>query len=579
MCRFLLVLACLPLLAQNPVAELNSLYREYYEFRLREFPESATSAGRTEYNGRWTDWSPAAAERRRASYRVFLERAGRHTTAALPAGERLNHRLFIDTLERELSTFDLDSYYMAASHYGGVIRGVPSAFESAPSRTVKDFEDRIARLEAAPALMDGMIAAAQEGLRRKLLMPRRSVELAAGIYASQAESDLARAPMLKAFREMPASIPEAGRARLRVRAERAYRESYLPAWRKFAGYLRDTYSPATRTTLGMSGNYNGAELYQALIREHTTTKLSAREIHETGLSEMERLQKAMAEIRRSAGFTGSAAEFEAKVLTAPGLRFHGEAEILAHGRDIAKRIDPLLPNLFRKLPRMPYGVEAIPQAVARTMAPHYRPPALDGSRAGYFFLRTVDPESQSRCCMASLILHEAVPGHHLQVALAREMESVPDFRKMAGYTAYSEGWGLYAESLGDELGVYGSPLERYGRYQTEIMRAARLVVDTGVHALGWTREQMIAAMQPAKGGWMNDDFIASEVDRYIAMPGQALAYKIGGLRIEALRRKAEQALGSRFDVREFHDVVLRNGALPLDILEEEVDNWIAAKGR
>ncbi len=579
MWRFLLALACLPLWAQNPVVELNNLYREYYEFSLREFPENATSAGRTEYNGRWTDHSPAAVERRRAAYRGFLERAGRYAPAALPVSERLNHRLFTDLLERELSDLDLSSYYMTASHYGGVVRSVPAAFDAAPSRTVKDFEDRIARLEASPQLICGMIAAAQEGLKRKLQMPRRSVELAARIYAAQAEPDLARAPLLKAFREMPEAIPEASRTRLRARAEQAYRESYLPAWRKLAAYLRDTYARATRSSDGMSGNYNGAELYQVMIRRHTTTKLSAREIHEIGLREVDRLQRAMAEIRRSSGFTGTAEEFEAKVLNAPGLRFRSEAEILTHGRDISKQIDPQLPRLFSKLPRMPYGVEAIPAAVARTMAPHYRAPALDGSRAGYFYLRTVDPESQSRCCMASLILHEAVPGHHLQVALAREMENVPDFRRMAGYTAYSEGWGLYAESLGDELGVYGSPLERYGRYQTEIMRAARLVVDTGVHALGWTREQMIAAMQPAKGGWMNDEFIASEVDRYIAMPGQALAYKIGGLRIEALRRKAERTLGARFDTREFHGVVLRNGALPLDILEEEVDNWLAAKGR
>jgi uncharacterized protein (DUF885 family) len=222
-------------------------------------------------------------------------------------------------------------------------------------------------------------------------------------------------------------------------------------------------------------------------------------------------------------------------------------------------------------------VEAIPSAIARTAAPHYRPPALDGTRAGYFYLRTVDPEKQSRCCMESLIVHEAVPGHHLQLALAAEMENVPDFRKVGSYTAFIEGWGLYAESLGEELGMYQSPYERYGRYQTEMMRAARLVVDTGVHALGWSRAQMIAGMAPSKGGWMNDDFIASEVDRYIANPGQALAYKVGGLRIAALRKKAEQRLGAKFDVRQFHDVVLRNGAIPLDILEEEVDAWIASK--
>jgi uncharacterized protein (DUF885 family) len=573
----LLKLICLPLFAQTAVDQLNVLYKEYFEYTMREFPERATLAGRAEYNNRWTDYSPAGVERRRAAYRGFLDRARRHVTASLPASERMNHRLLVHTLEKELETMDLVSYFMVSSHYGPAVRYVPHTIDAAPARTVKDFEDQIARLEASPAMADGLIAAANEGLKRKLQVPRASVEIAAGIYESQAAPTAAESPLLKAFRQMPASIPDAERRRLVERANRAYEESYRSATRKLAAYLKSTYAPSTRTSLGMSDNFNGAELYQVLIREHTTTTLTAREIHEIGVKEMDRLSKAMAEIRTSTGFKGTAEEFDTKVLGAPSMLFRSEAEILAHGRDIAKRIDPLLPKLFLKLPRAPYGVEAIPAAIARAAAPHYRPPALDGTRAGYFYLRTVDPEKQSRCCMESLIVHEAVPGHHLQLALAAEMENVPDFRKVGSYTAFIEGWGLYAESLGEELGMYRNPYERYGRYQTEMMRAARLVVDTGVHALGWSRAQMIAGMAPSKGGWMNDDFVASEVDRYIANPGQALAYKVGGLRITALRKEAEQRLGAKFDVRQFHDVVLRNGAIPLDILEEEVDAWIASK--
>ncbi|MEP7366963.1 MAG: DUF885 domain-containing protein [Acidobacteriota bacterium] len=573
----LLFLISLPLLAQSPVAELNALYKEYFEFNLRDSPENATFAGRRDYNDRWSANDPASVEHRRSELRGFLERARRHTTASLPAAERLNHRLFLSTLDRRLESIDLESYFAVASHYGGYVRTLTSTFDAAPGRTVKDLEDQIARLEATPALAEGMIAAANEGLKRKLQVPRSSAESAAAIYASQAAAPAAQSPLLKAFRQMPASIPEADRARLAARATRAYEQTFQPAWRKLSAYFHDTYVPATRATPGLGTNFNGAELYQVLIRQHTTTKLTAREIHDIGLREMDRLGKEMAAIRASVGFTGNAEEFDAKVLMAPNLLFHSEAEILAHGRDIAKRIDPLLPKLFLKLPRMTYGVEAIPAAIARTAAPHYRAPALDGSRAGYFYLRTVDPEKQSKCCMESLILHEAVPGHHLQIALAREMENVPDFRRTAGYTAFSEGWGLYAESLGEELGMYQSPFEKYGRYQTEMMRASRLVVDTGVHALGWTREQMIAAMQPGKGGWLNDDFISSEVDRYIGMPAQALAYKIGGLKFTELRRKAEKALGPKFDIREFHDACLRNGSLPLDILEEEIDAYIAAK--
>jgi prolyl oligopeptidase len=226
---------------------------------------------------------------------------------------------------------------------------------------------------------------------------------------------------------------------------------------------------------------------------------------------------------------------------------------------------------------MPYGVQAIPPDRARTAAPYYQGPAMDGSRAGNFFLRTFEPEKQSKCCMEALILHEAVPGHHLQIALAREMQGVPDFRRAFGFTAFVEGWGLYAETLGPELGLAKSPFERYGKLQQEMMRSARLVVDTGLHAMGWTREKAVETMSVSKGGWINDDFLSSEVDRYIAYPGQALAYKIGALKIQELRRKSEAALGAAFDIREFHDVVLRNGALPLEILEEEVDRYLAAK--
>jgi prolyl oligopeptidase len=250
---------------------------------------------------------------------------------------------------------------------------------------------------------------------------------------------------------------------------------------------------------------------------------------------------------------------------APEFVFKTEADIVTHGRDIAKRIDPELPRLFKVLPRMPYGVRAIPADRARTAAPYYEGPAMDGSRAGNFYLRTADPQTQSRCCMQALIMHEAVPGHHLQIALATEMTGVPEFRRSGGHTAYIEGWGLYAESLGTELGLYETPYERYGQLQSEILRALRLVTDTGLHHYGWTRDQAVATMGSAKGGWITDDVVASEVDRYIAIPGQALAYKVGELKIKELRARAEKALGAKFDIRDFHDVVLRNGSIPLTV--------------
>jgi prolyl oligopeptidase len=319
---------------------------------------------------------------------------------------------------------------------------------------------------------------------------------------------------------------------------------------------------------------NGADLYAHMVKRRTTTNYTPEQIHELGLKEVARIQIEMAAIRKELNFTGSIQEFSDQVLNAPRFMFHSEAEILAHGRDIAKRIDPELPHLFKVLPRMTYGVAAIPADRARTAAPYYEGPALDGSRAGYFYLRTVDPEKASSCCMEALILHESVPGHHLQIALATEIPGIPEFRKITGFTAYSEGWGLYAETLGAQLHMYETPYERYGQLQSELFRAARLVVDTGLHTQNWTRDQAIDYLY-SSGANPSRDFMASEADRYIAMPAQALAYKIGELKIMELRGLAQKELGAKFDIRDFHDVVLHNGALPLDFLEEQVKEWIA----
>jgi uncharacterized protein (DUF885 family) len=558
-------------LAAQPDAAAK-LYEDYYEWLLRENPEFATSVGRAEYNERWSSQGPGAIERSKTALLAFQERARSITP---PSQDRLTHRLFQEELSALLRVADTAPYLAAVNHYIGPHQTPARTFTLAPANIVRDYENLISRLEALPSFADGVMATASEALRRKLLAPRLTAELVVKQLDFEIATPPDRSPLLAAFRRFPASIPEAERSRLRARAEAAYQQKYLPAWKKLRQFVVETYIPATRDSIGLKDNFNGQEIYQSFIRNSTTTRLTASEVHQIGLREMARIESEMAGIRKELQFTGSPREFDEKVLQSEKFRFHTEEEILAHGRDIAKRIDPELPKLFKNLPRMPYGVRAIPAARARTAAPFYQPPALDGSRAGYFHLRTVDPQTQSKCCMAALILHEAVPGHHLQIALAREIPHVPEFRKLGRYTAYSEGWGLYAETLGGDLGVYDTPFERYGKLQQEVMRAARLVVDTGIHALGWNREKAVQTMMVAQGGWITEDFLRSEVDRYIANPAQALAYKIGGLKMEELRRKSEKALGSRFDVREFHDVVLRNGALPLDILEEEVDAWIA----
>ena len=566
----LLCLIAAPLFAQS----LETLYDDYYRYTLREFPEFATSAGVPGFNDKWAHNNAEAATRRRAALNAFLERARATPLNSLAPAARLNHRLFLRELQDSLKSIDTAPYY-AINHFASRPAGVFATLSIAPAATVKDYEDQITRIQGLPEVVRDVIASANDGLRRNLKAPRLTAELLASQIILQMQPEPARSPLLAAFGKMPTSIPPAERTRLQSKAEAAYRDSFQPAWKTLHNYITTTYIPATRTTIGMSQNFNGAELYEAAIVRHVTIKMSAREIHDTGVRELSRIQEEMAAIRRELKFDGTAAEFSERILNRPDMVFKSEAEILAHGRDIAKRVDPQLPRLFKLLPRMPYGVEAIPAHRARTAAPYYQLPARDGSRAGNFFLRTVDPHTQSKCCMAALILHEAVPGHHLQIALAQEMENMPEFRKGSRYTAFSEGWGLYAETLGADLGIYDNPYERYGKLQSEILRAIRLMVDTGIHSMNWTREQAIEALQPAKGGWLNDGFLSSEVDRYIANPGQALAYKIGGLKIEELRRKAEKALGSKFDIREFHQAVLENGALPLDILEEQIDTFIA----
>jgi len=579
--RLLLVsaLAVLTLSAQQPAAILDKVYSDYWEHYLRENPEAATSAGRNEYNSRWSDASPSSVERNKQAHQDFLARARAVPSGSLTESQRLSQRLFVWIMERRVQLSDQENYLSTINHFNGPHLAVFSVAALSPAQTVKDFEDRIARIEGLPQFVDAIIANANEGLKRRLEPPRMTAELMTRALETQLNIPVEQSPLYRAFSSMPASIPAAEQQRLQARAKQAYEVRFRPAWSKLRSYLNDTFIPKTRVSIGLSGNFNGKELYSGYTKYFTTTNLTPEQIHATGVAEMARIQKEMAAIRQELNFTGTPEEFEKRVLGTPEMSFKSEAEILAHGRDIAKRIDPELPRLFRVLPRMPYGVQAIPPDRARTAAPYYQRPALDGSRAGNFFLRTFEPEKQSKCCMEALILHEAVPGHHLQIALAQEMQDVPEFRRAIGFTAFIEGWALYAETLGPELGLAKTPYERYGKLQQEVMRSARLVVDTGIHAMGWTRERAIQTMTPARGGWINDDFLTSEVDRYIAYPGQALAYKIGGLKIQELRRKSETALGTKFDIREFHDVVLRNGALPLEILEEEVDRYLAVKKR
>jgi uncharacterized protein (DUF885 family) len=570
----LLLLLAFPHAARSQTNTLQKLFSDYYELQLRENPSEATFLGRGDYNDRWEDPSPEHQKVYREALEQFVSRLRAIPDAGLAGQDRLSYRLLDWQLKHEIAGVDTMSTFFSVNHLIGGHLNIFSTVAVEPAKTVKDYENQLARLRALPRWVDETIASANLSIAQKKIQPKLVAEREVDQLNVEMAGEPLKNPLLAAFSKFPESIPSSEQERLRAAAIDAYTRAFLPAWQKLRDYVAKTYLPAARDSVGLSQIPGGAAMYAYQVEYMTTTKYTPRQIHEIGLQEVARIQGEMARIREQLHFTGTPAEFSDQVLNASRFRFHSAEEILVHGRDIAKRIDPELPLLFKMLPRIPYGVAAIPPDRAATSSEYYEEPALDGSRAGYFYMRTIDPEKQSNCCMESTILHEAVPGHHLQIALSYEIPDMPDFRKIAEFTAYTEGWALYAETLGSALHMYETPYEQYGQLQGELFRAARLVVDTGIHTEGWSREKAIEYMY-GSGADPSRDFMAAEVDRYIAWPGQALAYKIGQLKILELRRLAEKELGPKFDIRDFHDVVLRNGTLPLDILEEQVRDWIS----
>ena len=386
--------------------------------------------------------------------------------------------------------------------------------------------------------------------------------------------DVTTSPLYKPFENFPDGIAVVERSRLAARAREEITGSIIPALKRLHQFIAQTYLPACRQDIAASRLPGGPAYYEAQVRWLTTTDLSPGQIHEIGKSEVTRIKKAMDDVIHQTGFSGSLAEFVKLLRTDPRFAPVPTEEVLPVFRDIAKRVDPELPKLFAELPRTPYGIREIPAFRGETSA-HYTPGAPDGSRAGFFNANTLTGTTRPRHEMEALVLHETVPGHHLQVARAQELRNLPDFRRNGFYNAYIEGWGLYAESLGDNLGLYKDPYSKFGRLQAEIFRACRLVVDTGMHAMAWTREQAIDYMKENTG--RSESFIVAEVDRYIVWPGQALGYKIGELKIKELRAKATKALGTKFDIRKFHNALIDDGALPLDLLEQRLNEWIKSQ--
>jgi uncharacterized protein (DUF885 family) len=426
--------------------------------------------------------------------------------------------------------------------------------------------------------MDQTIALMREGIRRRLVHAEIVMQRVPAQIERQIVDDPQQSLFYKPLKNVDSSIPAAERQRLQSEAAAAIAEHVVPSFRNLLSFFNNEYLPACYARVGVWQFPDGEAFYAQRCREFTTTLLTPSEIHEIGLAEVKRIRAQMEQIVRDVEFDGSFREFLAELRTNPKFYFKDPNDLLVAYREVCMRINPQLVKLFRRLPRIPYGIEPIPEHIAPdTTTAYYRPPSADGLRAGTYFVNLYRPEVRPKYEIEVLSVHESVPGHHLQIALAQEIDGIPLFRRYGGYTAFIEGWGLYSESLGSELGLYRDPYSRFGQLTYEMWRAVRLVVDTGMHSLGWTRQQAIDFFAENTAKTMLD--IENEVDRYIAWPGQALAYKIGELKIQELRQRAETKLGDRFDIRTFHDTVLGNGAVTLDVLERVVDEWIVGHDR
>ena len=574
-CILAAILAARPATAQTPGERLAKLFDQEWEYTLHEAPTFASHLGDKRSNDRWPDVSLSAMLRRHAHQLEVRQKLTEFDENSLSPADKLNFQLFRRQVEIDAAEFAFNWHLVPLDHRHG-IQDESSLGDSLSFTTVKDYEDWIARLRSFPTYMDQTIAVMRSGISIKMVQPQIVMKRLPAQIRKQIVEDPTASLYYKPFRSFPADITTGDRERLQREAQAAIQERLVPAYRKFLGFFEREYFPACLPGTGASQLPNGQEFYAFLARKHTTTNLAPQQIHEIGLSEVKRIREAMELIKMKVGFQGTLAEFFEHLRTAPQYRYTDANELLTAYRAFSKRVDPQLPKLFRKLPRIPYGVEPIPEHMAPdTTTAYYRPPAADGSRAGTYFVNLYKPETRPKYEIAALSLHEAVPGHHLQIALATELEDVPEFRKHTHFTAYIEGWALYAESLGDEMNLYDDPYSKMGQLTYEMWRAVRLVVDTGMHSMEWPREK---AIQFFKENAPKDELdITNEIDRYIAWPGQALAYKIGELKIKELRARARSKLGDKFNVREFHDVILQNGAVPLDILERIVDEWLANK--
>ena len=567
--------ACGSAALADATTDFKTLLDEHWEWTLRNSPVMASMMGDRRYNREWGDSSLAAIEKEHKETREFLRRAYAIDRNALSADDQLNYELFRRQLQDEVDEFQFNGHLMPFSQRGGVqtLDGLTNQLRLV---TVEDYDDWLARLGKIDDVIDQTIALAEAGRKAEMTAPRILMDRLPDQIAVQVVDVASDSPFFKPFASLPEGFAPADRERLRAEATDVIEKTVLPAYRKLERYFNETYLPAARASIGLSELPNGSAWYEFRARSYTTTRLTPDEIHRIGLDEVKRIRGEMMDIIEEVGFEGSFQDFLEHLRTDPQFYFDNPDDLYQEYLATSKRIDPELVKLFGKLPRMPYGVKPIPDAIAPdTTTAYYSRPAADGSRAGIYWVNLYKPEVRPKYEIEVLSVHEAMPGHHLQIALQQELGDLPMFRRFMGFTAFVEGWGLYSERLGYDLDLYKDPYSRFGQLTYDMWRAVRLVVDTGMHYKGWTRQQAIDFFKDNAAKTEHD--IVNEIDRYILWPGQALAYKIGQLKILQLRSRAEVELGDRFDIRAFHDELLGAGALPLDLLEQRMDRWIASR--
>lgn len=567
---------------------LHALLDSEWEWRLAQFPERATTIGDHRFDDRLTDRSPSAVAARRAHHAARLSAVRAIDRAQLQGEDRLSwdilafnadldvrsDALWMSTAPGGNAPWSADDSPMSVNQMSGPQFNLPQLVRATRFHDEADYRHYLSRLQALPESLAQLQVQLDAGRRAGWMPPKVALERLPAQFAPLLDGKLDKHPLYAPFLNFPADLPVATQSALKASAEQILRSSVIPSLQTFRDFLVTTWIPAATATLEATKLPKGTEYYALSLQRYNTTRMTPEEIHALGMREVERLDAEMRTVMKDASFAGTLSEFRTFLRTDPRFQFTRAEDELAAFRDIAKRVDPQLPSLFSELPRLPYGVRAMSPEEGNN-APHYISGAIDGSRAGYFEANVNSLSAWPRWTMDALFLHEAVPGHHLQIARAQEVQALPKLRRDYFNSGYTEGWGLYAEGLGKQLGLYADPYSRFGRLTLEAHRACRLVVDTGLHSMGWTRQQAIDYL--IEHAQLERGFAEAEIDRYLVWPGQATAYKVGELRILALREQAKAALGARFDIRHFHNAVIDHGALPLTVLDQVIAEWIQAE--